>query len=182
MVRYPGVRFVLISPKELALPDYIKEDFLLPSGVEFVETADLEGVISSLDILYMTRIQAERFESKEEYDRLKDSYILNKSKLNLAKPDLSIMHPLPRVNEIDVDVDEDSRAHYFDQAELGRYIRMALIIKLLSTKDVDDRRDIGEVRADLVCKNPHCISRTERGVKRLFDGTRCIYCDQRVGK
>ena len=182
MVRYPGVRFVLISPKELALPDYIKEDFLIPSGVEFVETADLEGVISSLDILYMTRIQAERFESKEEYDRLKDSYILNKSKLNLAKPDLSIMHPLPRVNEIDVDVDEDSRAHYFDQAELGRYIRMALIIKLLSTKDVDDRRDIGEVRTDLVCENPHCISRTERGVKRLFDGTRCIYCDQRVGK
>ena len=182
MVRYPGVRFVLISPKELALPDYIKEDFLLPSGVEFVETADLEGAIPSLDILYMTRIQAERFESKEEYERLKDSYILNKSKLNLAKPDLSIMHPLPRVNEIDVDVDEDSRAHYFDQAEFGRYIRMALILKLLSTKGVDDRRDIGEVRADLVCKNPHCISRTERGVKRLFDGTRCIYCDQRVGK
>ena len=182
MVRYPGVKFVLISPRELALPDYIKEDYLVPSGVDFVETADLEEAIPSLDILYMTRIQAERFESREEYERLKDSYILDKSKLQFAKTDLSVMHPLPRVNEIDVDVDDDSRAHYFDQAEFGRYIRMALIIKLLSTKGVDDRRLVGEVRDDVICENPHCISRTERGIKHLFDGARCIYCDQRIGE
>ena len=182
MVRYPGVKFVLISPRELALPDYIKEDYLVPSGVDFVETTNLEEAMPSLDILYMTRIQAERFESREEYERLKDSYILDKSKLQFAKADLSVMHPLPRVNEINVDVDDDSRAHYFDQAEFGRYIRMALIIKLLSTKGVDDRRLVGEVRDDVVCENPHCISRTERGIKRLFDGARCIYCDQRIGE
>ena len=92
------------------------------------------------------------------------------------------MHPLPRVNEIHVDVDGDSRAHYFDQAEFGRYIRMALIIKLLGTKGYSDSRLHGEAREDLVCENPHCISRTERGVKRLFDGDRCIYCDQRSEK
>ncbi len=182
MVRYPGVKFVLISPAELSLPDYIKEDYLIPSGIEFCETTDLEEAIPELDILYMTRIQAERFESAEQYERLKDSYILTKSKLGFAKSDLSVMHPLPRVNEIHVDVDDDSRAHYFDQAEFGRYIRMALIIKLLSTKGIDDRRLSGEVREDIVCDNPHCISRTERGIKRLFDGTRCIYCDQRADK
>ena len=178
MVRYPNVRFVLISPDELALPDYIKDEFLYPYGVEFAETDNLEAAIPSLDILYMTRIQAERFESKEQYERLKDSYILSKSKLYYAKPDLSILHPLPRVNEISTDVDEDERAHYFIQAELGRYVRMALIIKLLETRGVDDRRMFGTERADLECKNPHCISRTERGVKKLFIGERCIYCDQ----
>ena len=182
MVRYPGVKFVLISPRELALPDYIKEDYLVPSGVDFVETTNLEEAMPSLDILYMTRIQAERFESREEYERLKDSYILDKSKLQFAKADLSVMHPLPRVNEINVDVDDDSRAHYFDQAEFGRYIRMALIIKLLSTKGVEDRRLVGTVRDDVICENPHCISRTERGIKHLFDGARCIYCDQRAGE
>ena len=179
MVRYPGTRFVLISPDELRLPDYVKDEFLYHYGVEFAETANLEAAIPSLDILYMTRIQAERFASKEEYDRLKNSYILTKSKLYYAKPDLSIMHPLPRVNEIAVDVDEDERAHYFDQAEFGRYIRMALILMLLDTKGVDDRRIMGEEVPGAICQNPHCISRTERGIKRLFDGDRCIYCDQR---
>ena len=178
MVRYPNVRFVLISPDELALPDYIKDEFLYPYGVEFAETDNLEAAIPSLDILYMTRIQAERFESREQYERLKDSYILSKSKLYYAKPDLSIMHPLPRVNEIHTDVDEDERAHYFIQAELGRYVRMALIIKLLETRGVDDRRMFGTERDDILCKNPHCISRSERGVKKLFIGERCIYCDQ----
>ena len=178
MVRYPNVRFVLISPDELALPDYIKDEFLYPYGVEFAETDNLEAAIPSLDILYMTRIQAERFESKEQYERLKDSYILSKSKLYYAKPELSILHPLPRVNEISTDVDEDERAHYFIQAELGRYVRMALIIKLLETRGVDDRRMFGTERDDLECKNPHCISRTERRVKKLFIGERCIYCDQ----
>ena len=180
MVRYPGVRFVLISPDELTLPDYIKDEFLYPYGVEFAETDNLEAAIPSLDILYMTRIQAERFESKEQYERLKNSYVLTKSKLYYAKTDLSILHPLPRVNEINVDVDDDDRAHYFDQAEFGRYIRMALIMKLLDTKGVDDRRLYGEINPSLVCENPHCISRSERGIKRLFDGDKCIYCDQRA--
>ena len=179
MVRYPGTRFVLISPDELRLPDYVKDEFLYHYGVEFAETENLEAAIPSLDILYMTRIQAERFASSEEYERLKNSYNLTKSKLYYAKPDLSIMHPLPRVNEINVDVDEDERAHYFDQAEFGRYIRMALILMLLDTEGVDDRHLEGREIAGVVCKNPHCISRTERGIKRLFDSDRCVYCDQR---
>ena len=180
MVRYPGVRFVLISPDELALPDYVKDDFLYPYGVEFAETNNLEAAIHSLDILYMTRIQAERFESKEQYERLKNSYELTREKLYYAKPDLSIMHPLPRVNEICVDVDDDPRAHYFEQAEFGRYIRMALIIKLLETKSFDDARIYGEERRNLRCRNPHCITGSERGIRHLFDGDRCIYCDQSV--
>lgn len=181
MSRYKNVSFVLISPEELRLPDYVKDDHLFTGGCEYVETENLESVIPSLDILYMTRIQAERFESKEEYDRLKDSYILTAEKLAMAKEDLSIMHPLPRVNEIDVDVDDDPRADYFDQAMYGRYIRMALILMLLGTKGVDDRRLEGEERRGVICQNPHCISRTERGIKKLFDEYgKCIYCDQYV--
>ncbi len=181
MVRYEGVKFVLISPEELRLPEYVKIEYL--GNSEYVETESLDEAIPSLDILYMTRIQAERFDSKEEYERLKDSYILTREKLGGAKPDLSIMHPLPRVNEIDVDVDDDPRADYFMQAECGRYIRMALILMLLKTKGVDDRRTHGTERSDLVCENPHCISRTERGIKRLFDEyDRCIYCDQTARK
>ena len=179
MSRYENVRFVLISPEELALPEYIKDEYLFGGGCEYVETDNLERAIPSLDILYMTRIQAERFESKEEYERLKDSYILTADKLECAKEDLSILHPLPRVNEIDVDVDGDPRADYFDQAMYGRYIRMALILMLLKTKGIKDDRYHGIENPRLVCKNPHCISRTERGIKRFFneDGD-CIYCDQ----
>ena len=181
MVRYEGVRFVLISPEELRLPEYVKQEYL--ANTEYTEVESLDEAIPTLDILYMTRIQAERFDSKEEYERLKDSYILTREKLGGAKSDLSIMHPLPRVNEIDVDVDDDSRADYFLQAECGRYIRMALILMLLKTKGVDDRRTNGTERRDLVCENPHCISRTERGIKRLFDESdRCIYCDQTARK
>ena len=181
MSRYENVRFVLISPEELKLPDYVKDDHLFTGGCEYVETENLESAIPSLDILYMTRIQAERFESKEEYERLKDSYELTASKLVMAKEDLSIMHPLPRVTEINVNVDDDPRAHYFDQAMYGRYIRMALILMLLGTKGVDDRRLEGAARKGKICVNPHCISRTERGIKRLFDEYgKCIYCDQYV--
>lgn len=181
MSRYEGVKFVLISPDELKLPDYVKEDFL-DGRCEYVENPDLEAAIPELDILYMTRIQAERFADLAEYERLKDSYILTAAKLAGAKPTLSVMHPLPRVNEIDVDVDDDPRAHYFDQAAYGRYIRMALILFLLNTKGVDDRRTGGEENPALECINPHCLSRTERGIKRLFDGERCIYCDQRAAR
>ena len=132
-----------------------------------------------LDILYMTRVQQERFASVEEYERLKDSYILTADKLKGAKTTLSIMHPLPRINEIATDVDADPRAHYFDQAANGRYIRMALILKLLNEKNVEDKAvRTGEENPALVCTNPHCISRTERGIKKLFRGKTCIYCDQ----
>ena len=182
MSRYKNVRFVLISPEELKLPDYVKDEYLFSSGCEFAETENLESAIPTLDILYMTRIQRERFESEEEYERLKDSYILTADKLVMAKEDLSILHPLPRVNEIDVDVDDDPRAHYFDQAMYGRYIRMALILMLLKTKGVDDRRISGVENPHLECRNPHCISRTERGIKKLFSDGACVYCDQAAAK
>ncbi len=183
LARYKGVSFVLISPEELRLPDYVKDECLFARGCVYSETDNLESVIPSLDILYMTRIQAERFDSKEEYERLKDSYILTSDKLITAKEDLSVMHPLPRVNEIDVDVDDDPRADYFDQAMYGRYIRMALILMLLKTKGVVDKRANGRPDARLACRNPHCISLTERGIKKLFDEEdRCIYCDQTASK
>lgn len=176
--RYEGIRFVLIAPDELKLPDYVKDEYLYGAGCEFVETDNLDKAIPSLDILYMTRIQAERFDSKEEYERLKNFYILTKDKLSHAKDDLSILHPLPRVNEIDVDIDDDPRADYFDQAMYGRYIRMALILMLLKTKGISDKRLHGYENSSLICKNPHCISRSERGIKHLFDDGKCIYCDQ----
>ncbi len=181
MSRYENVDFVLISPDELKLPDYVKEEFL-DGKCKYTEAAELESAIPSLDILYMTRIQAERFADKDEYERLKDSYILKASKLADAKPTLSIMHPLPRVNEIDVDVDDDSRAHYFDQAEYGRYIRMALILMLLESKNEAAAKRQGEDDPHLVCKNPHCLSVSERGIKKLFNGGKCIYCDQTASK
>ena len=179
MSRYDNVRFVLISPEELRLPDYVKDDHLFTGGCEYVETENLESAIPSLDILYMTRIQEERFASREEYLRLKDSYELTASKLAIAKDDLSIMHPLPRITEINVDVDDDPRAHYFDQAKYGRYVRMALILMLLGTKGIDDRRLNGDEIRGKHCNNPHCISNSERGIKKLFDEDgKCVYCDQ----
>ena len=131
--RYEGIRFVLISPEELKIPDYVKAE-LKKSGIEYVETTDLVGALPELDILYMTRVQKERFFNEEEYLRLKDSYVLDLQKLDHAKPDLCIMHPLPRVNEISVSVDSDPRACYFVQALNGKYMRMALILKLLGIK------------------------------------------------
>ena len=133
--RYTGIRFVLISPKELTLPEYIKSEVLDRKGIEYVETASLEESLPELDILYMTRVQRERFFNEQDYIRLKDSYILTLDKLDLAKPDLCIMHPLPRVNEIAVGVDKDSRACYFKQVLYGKYIRMALIKMLLEEAD-----------------------------------------------
>ncbi|MBR0454990.1 MAG: aspartate carbamoyltransferase [Clostridia bacterium] len=133
--RYTGIRFVLISPKELTLPEYIKSEVLDRKGIEYIETASLEDSLPELDILYMTRVQRERFFNEQDYIRLKDSYILTVDKLDLAKPDLCIMHPLPRVNEIAVGVDKDSRACYFKQVLYGKYIRMALIKMLLEEAD-----------------------------------------------
>lgn len=131
--RYENVNFVLISPKELVLPEYIKQN-LSAKGITFTETTDLQEVMPILDILYMTRVQRERFFNEEEYLRLKDSYILTPEKLYNAKSDLSILHPLPRVNEISVAIDKDPRACYFDQVLNGKYMRMALILKLLEVK------------------------------------------------
>ena len=131
MSRYKKIKFVLISPKELKTPEYIKENVLKKNNIEFIETNDIEEYLSDLDILYMTRVQKERFFNEDDYVRLKDYYILNKEKLEKGKEDLCIMHPLPRVNEIAVDVDDDKRACYFKQAKYGKYIRMALILKLL---------------------------------------------------
>ena len=132
--RYDNNRIVLISPDELKLPSYIKKDILKKNGIPYVQTRDLEEVMPQLDILYMTRVQRERFFNEADYVRLKDSYILTKSKLSNAKSDLAIMHPLPRVNEISTEIDDDPRACYFRQVEYGKFIRMALILKLLEVE------------------------------------------------
>ena len=131
MVRYEGIKFVLISPEELKIPSYVKKDVLQKNHIPYVQTTDLEGAMPELDILYMTRVQKERFFNEEDYLRLKDSYILTPDKLRHAKEDLSILHPLPRVNEISVAIDKDPRACYFKQVLNGKYMRMALILKLL---------------------------------------------------
>jgi aspartate carbamoyltransferase catalytic subunit len=131
MSRYKNVKFVLISPEELKIPDYIRDEVIIPSGAEFEETSDLVGSIDKLDILYMTRVQRERFFNEADYIRLKDTYILTPDKLTNAKKDLAILHPLPRVNEISVAVDDDPRACYFKQVKYSVYIRMALILMLL---------------------------------------------------
>ncbi len=134
MCRYHNIKFVLISPEELKLPSYVKTEHIKPSGKTYVQTTDLEAVMPELDVLYMTRVQKERFFNEEDYLRLKDSYILTPEKLENAKKDLIIMHPLPRVNEISVAVDKDPRACYFKQALYGKYMREALILKLLEVQ------------------------------------------------
>lgn len=134
MSRYDNVKFIFISPDELRLPEYLKEDILDPKNIEYVETTDLEDAMPQLDILYMTRVQRERFFNEQDYIRLKDSYILTPDKLTAAKESLSILHPLPRVNEISTAVDDDPRAKYFEQVRNGKFIRMALILKLLEVK------------------------------------------------
>ena len=132
--RYTGIKIVLVSPEELKLPSYVRQNVLEKNGIPYVQTTDLESVMPELDILYMTRVQRERFFNEEDYLRLKDSYILTPEKLATAKQDLCILHPLPRVNEISVAVDDDPRACYFKQVDCGRYIRMALIMKLLEVE------------------------------------------------
>jgi len=131
LVRYENVRFVFISPEELRIPSYIREEVLDANGQDYKEVERLEDVIGELDLLYMTRVQQERFFNEEDYIRLKDFYILNKEKMALAKPDMLVLHPLPRVNEISVEVDNDPRAAYFKQVQYGVYVRMALILTLL---------------------------------------------------
>lgn len=139
MSRYEGTKFVFISPDELKLPEYLKEDILDPMGIEYKEVRSMEEVMPELDILYMTRVQQERFFNEQDYIRLRDTYILDEEKLQAAKKDMIIMHPLPRVNEIKTEVDEDPRAAYFRQAHNGRFIRMALILSLLGLQNEVER-------------------------------------------
>lgn len=134
MSRYKNIKFILISPNELKLPEYVKKEVLDKNKIEYVETTDIEEYMDQFDILYMTRVQKERFFNEADYIRLKDYYILNKDKLKKAKEDLCIMHPLPRINEISTDVDDDPRACYFKQTRYGRFMRMALILKMLEVK------------------------------------------------
>ena len=134
LVRYPNVKFVLISPTELKIPEYIREDVLRAGNIQFTEVDNLDEAMPQLDILYMTRVQRERFFNEEDYIRLKDCYILDKAKMKLAKEHMFVLHPLPRVNEISVEVDDDPRAAYFRQVQYGVYVRMALIMTLLEVK------------------------------------------------
>ena len=186
MCRYQNIRFVLISPEELRLPGYVKYDVLEKSGFPYEEVTSLEEAMPKLDVLYMTRIQRERFSDPAVYERLKDSYILDPEKMKLAKEQMCVLHPLPRVNEISVAVDDDPRAAYFRQALNGKYMRMALILMLLKEAQENPAREPirGELRYDLVCRNPRCISATEQELPQIFRLTdraagihRCIYCE-----
>lgn len=186
MIRYEGVSFVLISPRELSLPAYIKTEVLEKNNVTFAETASLEEAIPKLDILYMTRIQRERFDDLDEYERLKDSYVLTKSKLAAAKESMSVLHPLPRVNEISVDVDDDSRACYFKQALYGKFMRMSLILSLLEGSAGTIREKVtAQDKKKPKCRNPKCISQIEQELPQRFKigtdaCTRCAYCDNLI--
>lgn len=184
--RYAGVRFVLISPEELKLPAYAKET-LEKDGIAFTETADLEAAMPRLDVLYMTRIQRERFSDADEYERLKDSYILTPEKLWNAKENMIILHPLPRVNEISVRVDADPRACYFKQVKNGKYMRMALILKLLGLDGAlgeEEKKPAKTVTGNCKCANSRCIFQTEQELEPLFTVSedpspvyRCLYCE-----
>ncbi len=187
--RYHNVKIVLISPKELKIPSYIKTEVLKKCNMEYVETDSLEDSLPNLDVLYMTRIQQERFSDLAQYERLKDSYVLTLEKLNGAKSDTIVLHPLPRVNEISVDVDGDSRACYFKQVLNGKFIRMALILKLLElANDKNETINLkdGEIIYNKhVCKNAKCITKTEQELAQITkicsDGTkRCMYCEKEV--
>ena len=186
MGRYKNIKIVLISPEELMLPKYVKYEVLDKYGMEYVETTSLEEAIPELDVLYMTRIQRERFDSYDEYERLKDSYVLTPEKMTLAKPTMRVMHPLPRVNEISVKVDADPRAAYFRQALNGKYVRMALILKLLdeAKKGVQMPEEEDVVFDKIICDNPRCITSTEQELCHAFRCVnvenkiyRCIYCE-----
>ena len=186
MSRYTGIRVVLISPEELRLPGYIKYGVLEKNQMPYEEVTALEEAMPKLDVLYMTRVQRERFSDPAVYERLKDSYILGPEQMKLAKEHMCVLHPLPRVNEISVAVDDDPRAAYFRQALNGKYMRMALILMLLKEAEENPAREplTGELRYDLTCRNPRCISATEQELPQIFRLTdkaanihRCIYCE-----
>ena len=190
MSRYEGIRFVLISPEELKIPGFIRYNVFENKGIPYTETTSLEEAMPQLDVLYMTRSQRERFDDPWEYERLKDSYVLDVEKMKLAKEKMCVLHPLPRVNEISVKVDDDPRAAYFRQALNGKYMRMALILKLLDEAKQNPEKeaiDTTDLEYDRVCHNPKCISQTEQELPQIFRCTdkaadihRCIYCEQRA--
>jgi len=186
--RYSGIKVVLIAPDELKLPDYIKNDVCDKVGIDYREVSSMEEVLPELDILYMTRVQKERFLDEDEFDRVKDSFVLDGAKMSLAKKKMAVLHPLPRVNEILTEVDDDPRAAYFRQVENGKFVRMALIVKLLEWKD--DRTHANPEHPEyfedstLHCTNRKCVCNNEK-VPSLFHKTesgtvRCVYCDSKV--
>ena len=188
MSRYANVKIVLISPEELQLPKYVKYEVLDKNNMQYVETASLEEAMPQLDVLYMTRIQRERFDSFDEYERLKDSYILTPEKMESAKETMRVLHPLPRVNEISVKVDADPRAAYFRQALNGKYMRMALILKLLeeAKQGLQMAEQENVVVDEIICDNPRCITSTEQELCHAFKCVnpefgiyRCIYCESK---
>ena len=189
LARYEGVRVVLIAPSELQLPDYIKQDVCEKMGIEYRETDNLDEVMPELDVLYMTRVQKERFLDEDEFDRVKDSFVLDNRRMALAKQKMAVLHPLPRVNEILTEVDKDPRAAYFRQVENGKFVRMALICKLLEWKD-DETHPMPQseeplIDATLHCTNSKCICNHEKNVQPRFrksdnGTTRCWYCDSKV--
>lgn len=184
--RYTGIKLVLISPKELELPEYIKKEVIEKHGIPYTENDNLESAIPELDILYMTRVQGERFDDKDEYERLKSFYILDAKKLENAKSDMVILHPLPRVEEIGVDVDSDPRACYFKQVFNGKNMRKALILKLLSEAEAypEAAKRPTRMLRDCACKNPRCVASVERGLVpqaiNTDDGLRCAYCESKI--
>lgn len=190
MSRYKGIQFVLISPEELKIPGFIRYNVFENQGIPYTEVSSLEEAMPDLDVLYMTRIQRERFDDPWEYERLKDSYVLDTEKMKLAKKKMCVLHPLPRVNEISVRVDDDPRAAYFRQALNGKYMRMALILKLLdeaARNPMKEAIDTTGLEYDRVCRNPKCITQTEQELPQLFRCTdkaagihRCVYCEQRA--
>ena len=183
MVCFPNNKFILVSTSELALPVYVK-DILEAAGMEYKEVTDLEEVIGELDVLYMTRIQKERFASEEEYQSQSGNYILDTRKLSMGKPDLIVLHPLPRVDEIAIEVDDDPRAMYFKQAKYGMYIRMALILTVINGDGASQPLMKGRVHKHIDCSNPNCITHHEKYLPHWFkgDGTTlvCEYCDERT--
>ena len=179
--KFPNITFTLIAPPDLALPSYMKE-YLLANHLRFIEVTNLDAAIPQLDVLYMTRVQQERFVDPLEYERLKGVYILTRSKLTRARQDLLILHPLPRVDEITPDVDDDPRAAYFDQARFGMYARMALLTKLV---EQGRRRPAPvEIGHGSICHNPNCITRQEAYLpprtKQIGGKTCCAYCDKEL--
>lgn len=185
--RYNGIKVILIAPDELRLPDYIKSDVCDKQGVNYREVHTIEEVIGELDVLYMTRVQQERFLDLEEFERVKDSFVLDAEKMAMAKEKMAVLHPLPRVNEIKPEVDDDHRAAYFRQVENGKFVRMALMYSLLKWKDdpshaMPEHKEFFE-DATMACRNPKCICNHEN-IKHMFhrsdSGVRCAYCDTKV--
>lgn len=180
---YEGNNFILISTDQLKVPTYIK-DYISASGKTYTEYNTLEEAIPKLDVLYMTRIQRERFASPEEYEAQKNVYCLDTNKMKLASKELIVLHPLPRVDEISVEVDDDPRALYFKQANYGMYVRMALILSMLDYKMTCKPIMRGEVIRDVTCTNPKCICHTEKylphSFRRTGDVLECEYCDERI--